>query len=85
MIIFVDIIVFTQDGIHFILDGIIKSMDKKIINLFFIYLCLDQPPSLPPHAAEGIPHHSPLYEDMGELDPVSQLCHIYWGVLTLIH
>ena len=38
MIIFVDIIVFTQDGIHFILDGIIKSMDKIFIYLFFIYL-----------------------------------------------
>ena len=36
--IFVNIIMFTQDGIHFILDGIIKSMDKIIINLFFIYL-----------------------------------------------
>ena len=48
---------------------------------------LDQCPSLPPHAAEGLPHHSPLYEDMGELDPVSQLHHIHWGlgVLTLIH
>ena len=38
VIIFVNIIVFTQDGIHFILDGIIKSMDKIITNLFFIYL-----------------------------------------------
>ena len=45
----------------------------------------DQPPCLLPHAAEGILHHSPLYHDMGELDPVSQLRHIYWGVLTLIH
>ena len=34
VIIFVNIIVFTQDGIHFILDGIIKSKDKININLF---------------------------------------------------
>ena len=45
----------------------------------------DQLPCPLLHVREGSLDHSALYEDMGGLDPVSQLRHIYWGVLTLIH